>query len=581
MTYSFTFAQKILLMNKYSITLFLIFISLVCRSQTFFPAKKYPSNSYRNPMDFPISLAGNFGECRANHFHSGIDIRTNKVENQPVHCIQDGFVSRVKIEATGFGNAIYITHADGHTSLYAHLNKFYPELQNQILRTQYKTKSWKQDLYFMPHEFPLRKGAFIAWSGNTGSSEAPHLHMEIRNAKSENPLNPLLFYAGLTDTKAPVVKQIAIYDGTKSIYEQKPNLVSISKKGAKYEPAKPLLEIQSSKVYFGINGDDYMENALGTLGIYEMRMYVNDKPYFAWQLDNISYDVTRYMNSMADYKTKKNGGLWIQLCHKLPNDKLKIYKSFANSDGIVDLSDGEVKMIRIQVLDTKNNSSSVEFSIQGKNISNKITCLNEFIQGKKSQFKNEHIELTLTEDCLYDNICFKTSIKPNTSTYSHIYQVHYPYVPLHSYFDLKLRPKMEIPKELKDKIAVVRFPSAKETKKKGKAASLSDGLVIANVREFGDYEITVDQKAPSINTLIKNNSVVSNLTRLSFVVKDETTSIKTCLADLDGDWLRIVQKGDNFYYEMDEHFPKGTHLLTLTASDENGNTNKVSYTLTR
>lgn len=568
-------------MFKYCLLFFVSLFSFFLKAQTFFPAKNYPARAYQNPMDFPISLAGNFGECRPNHFHSGIDIRTNKVENQFVHAIQDGFVSRVKIEAGGFGNAIYITHADGFVSLYAHLNKFYPELQEYVLREQYKTKSWKQDIYFKPHQFPVRKGKFIAWSGNTGSSEAPHLHMEIRSAKTENPLNPLLFYTGLTDNKAPIVHKLAMYDGSKSIYEQTPVITPLTKQGSVFKPTKAALTINSNSVYFGINGDDYMEIASGTCGIFEMRLYVDDQPFYAWQLDDISYDITRYMNAMADYKTKKNGGSWIQLCHKLPNDQLKIYKSFTSSNGLVDLSDGAIKKIKMVVLDTKSNSSTVEFTIQGKNSSNKLICQNEFIAGKKNTFKNESIELTLNEDCLYDNICFKSSVKPSASVYSNLYQVHAGFVPLHSYFDLKLRPKIQIPVSLKDKIAIVRTPYGKETKRIGKVATLQGDMAVASVRDFGEYEIVIDQKPPSITSTIKNNDNISKARRLSFVAKEESTSVKSFNAEVDGQWLRVVQKGDTFYYEMDEYFPLGKHTLTVTAMDENGNANKQVFTLIR
>lgn len=568
-------------MHKFIVlTIFSIFF-LESKAQVFFPKKNYPAGTYQNPMNFPISLAGNFGECRPNHFHSGIDIRTKQSENQLVHSLQDGFVSRVKIDAGGFGNAIYITHADGYVALYAHLNKFYPELQEYIVRKQYETKSWKQDIYLMPHQFPVRKGKFIAWSGNTGSSQAPHLHLEIRSAKTENPENPLLFFTDLKDTKPPVVHKIAMYDGTKSIYEQTPQQIAVVKKGNVFQPAKADLTINSSEAYFGIHGDDYMEVASGTIGIYEMRMYVDGQPFFAWQHDDISYDITRYMNAMADYKTKKNGGSWVQLCAKLPGNQLKIYKSFTTSHGVIDLSDGQVKRIKIVVLDTKSNSSTIEFTVKGNSMNNYMACSNEFIAGKKNAFKNENLEFNLNEDCLYDNICFKTSVKPSTNPYTFIYRVHSPIVPLHSYFDLKLKPTSPIPSSLKDKIAVVRWPYGHDTKKVGKAAVLKDGMVVANVRDFGDFEIIIDQKPPSITSVIKNNDNIAKLTRLSFVAKDEITSIASCVAEVDGQWLRMVQKGDTFYYEMDSHFPSGTHTLTITATDENGNSTKMNYTLTR
>ena len=576
----FTFAAKKKLKKKSVLIILLFLPASLLYAQVFFPAKNYPAGTYINPMEFLISLSGNFGECRANHFHSGIDIRTKQVVDQLVHSIGDGYVSRVKIEAGGFGNAIYITHPEGYVSVYAHLNSFFPALQDYVIGKQYESKSWEQDLSFKPQQFPLTKGDFIAWSGTTGSSQAPHLHLEIRDEKTENPLNPLLFFSSLTDTKPPVVKQLALYDGIKSIYEQKPVIIAVQKVKGIYKLSKPLVHINSTSAYFGINAGDYMEKALGTLGVYEMRMYVDDAPFFAWQLDDISYDVTRYMNAMADYKTKKNGGPWIQLCRKLPNDRLKIYKDFISSNGVLDLRDGLSKKVRIEVFDTKGNKSSFEFSIQGKESSQPIAnCPDHFIQGKKNTFRNTYMAFTIKEDGLYDDICFTTSTRAGISPYSDICRIHYSTVPQHSYFDLIMYPKNPIPEELKNKMAIVHYE--KGNSKKGKAAILTNGSPYISVREFGEYEIVTDQQAPIIKSKLKDGDTISNKRTLSFYVTDETTSVQTCTATVDGEWLRLVQDGHAYYYEMDDHFPFGSHTFTLTATDENGNVAINKYTLTR
>ena len=549
-------------------------------AQLFFPPKKYPSQQFRNPLGIPISLVGNFGECRPNHFHSGIDIRTESKENYPVYAIADGFISKIKIEAGGFGNAIYITHANGYTSLYAHLNKFFPALEKFVREKQYATKSWAQEFYLFPHQFPIRQGTQIAWSGNTGSSQGPHLHLEIRDSKTEAPLNGLLFFSSIQDNLPPIIKEIALYNGEQSIYEQKPKLIKLTKTASGYS-MPDLVQVASDKAFLGIHGDDYMKIATGTLGIYEMRLYVNDKPYFAWQMDNISYDITRYMNALADYKTKKANGPWIQLCRKLPNDKLPVYKSFTASDGVIDLSDGLVKKIRIEVYDTRYNKSSVEFNLQGTQTFTPMPCENKLTNGKEQHFKNNYLEFTLPADALYDDICFRTSIKPNESAYSHTYSVHDGYVPLHSYFSLWLQPKSPIPATLKDKIAVVRLPLASETAKKGKAATWDKGRVMVSVRDFGDYVIIIDQQAPVITTQLKNESSISQSKSISFQVKEETTSILSCIAEVDGQWVRLVQKGSTFTYELDEYFPKGTHTFVIKTLDENHNLASKTFKLTR
>jgi hypothetical protein len=191
------------------------------------------------------------------------------------------------------------------------------------------------------------------------------------------------------------------------------------------------------------------------------------------------------------------------------------------------------------------------------------------------------MSFVLAPEQLYDNVHFTSSIKPSTSEYSHIYQVHTPEVPLHTYFDILFVPKSTIPISLKDKIAVVRYPYGIETTKKGIAATLINGKVKATIWEFGKYEIIIDQKAPIVTSTIRNNDVVTKLSRLNFVTKDETTSVKKVEAFVDGQWLRMVQKGNHFYYEMDDHFPLGTHQLTVSAYDENNNIQKINYTLTR
>ncbi|MBK7764347.1 MAG: M23 family metallopeptidase [Bacteroidetes bacterium] len=567
---------------KYRLAFSLIVINLhtfILQAQPFFPEKKYPIDSYQIPIEFAVSLAGNFGECRPNHFHSGIDIRTNQTENHPIHALADGFVSRIKIEAGGFGNAIYITQTDGYTSLYAHLNSFFPELEAYTRSRQYDTKSWKQDIYLMPHQFPIRKGDIIALSGNTGSSQGPHLHLEIRNSKTENPLNPLLFFNSLTDTQIPIIKYLAMYDGQKSVYEQKPILTDVIKTKKGYALKKLTLTIPSDKVFFGIAADDYMEEALGTLGVYEMHMYVNDQPFFAWQLDNISYDITRYMNAMADFKTKKNNGPWIQLCRQLPNDKLNIYKSFTSSDGLIDLTDGLRKKIRIEVFDTKRNTSAIEFWVQGQKRKLISNPKNNFVAGKKNNFSNQYIEFNLKEDALYDDINFVSKTSEIDDEYSQLYEVHEAYVPVHSYFDLKLKPKQTIPAQFKEKMAMLRLPYTKEGSSNAKAARCKGAWVIANVRDFGTYKLVVDTVAPNIQSTINDNDTITSMKTITFTIQDNYTSIAKCEALVDGKWLRLVQKGDTFYYEMDEHFPIGKHQFDIVATDENKNTRRLKYTL--
>lgn len=561
--------------------LVLLHVVAAAQVQRFFAPKNYPAGAFIWPLDTAISLVGNFGECRTNHFHSGIDIRTYGRENFSVRSIGDGFVSRIKIEPGGFGNAIYITHLNGYTSLYAHLNGFFPALEDYVRRKQYKTQSWRQDMVFSPLDFPVRKGQFIAWSGNTGSTEGPHLHLEIRDTKTEAPLNPLLFFTGLKDNKAPVLTQIALYDGRLSLYEQQPRLVAVrTGKDRVCRVAGDTLSIRSDRAYLGFSADDYMEAATGTLGVFEARLLVDGAPLFAWQMDNISYDITRYMNALADYRHRVAGGGWVQLLHRLPNNKLTVYRAFRRSDGLVDLSDGRTHSVRIELLDAAGNSTRLQCWIRGTGRAPEAgECTARFFAGQPNRFKQPFFEVFLPKEALYDDLCFHSEVLPGSQPITHRYRVHSPLVPLHVAMDLSLQPRAAIPSDKEGKVAVRRLPFGKETTAKGKAAKVEQGVVKVSMKEFGDYEIVLDETPPQISSRIKNLDSLPPGGRLTFDIWDEATSVAKVRAEANGQWLRLVQKGKQYTYEADEFFPKGLSTLILSAEDENGNMNTQTFTI--
>jgi hypothetical protein len=537
--------------------------------------KVYPVNMFRNPMNFPISLAGNFGECRPNHFHSGLDIRTNKIENLPVHVIADGYISRIKIEAGGFGNAIYVTHKGGYTSLYAHLNTFFPELEKMVRAKQYEQKSWKIDFTLQPHQMPISKGHFLAYSGNTGSSQAPHLHMEIRDSRTDKPLNGLLFYK-LTDTKAPLIKTLAVYDGNKSIYDQKPKLLSCTKANAGYKIIGDTIVVSANNIGLGIVADDPMENCLGVLGVFETDVYVNDAPHFAWQLDNIGYDETRYMNAMADYRFKKNGGSWIQLCYKLPGNFLDIYKSYSpNADGKILFTDNKAKKIKLIAYDANGNKSELIFWI--KSTLNSTSKSNYDLSCTKANtIETESIAFTLQNKFLYDDIKKNVIAKEVGGTYQ--YSVLSNDIPVHDYFELKLKPHFTVSPAEQNKIAMVRLPYGNDKEKKGKAAKFQNGWAVASVREFGTYQLVMDNTAPAITG---GPAKILNANKITFTSKDNTTMVAKFEGLLNGKWIRFQQKGNTYIYDVDALCVKGMNELVVTATDDNGNSTAKYFTFER
>ncbi|MGB4844304.1 MAG: M23 family metallopeptidase, partial [Ferruginibacter sp.] len=295
----------------------LLLLNISFCSAQFFPAKNYPKGYFVYPVIATQSLSANFGELRSNHYHMGLDCRTDRAQNKKVLAAAAGYIAKVKIEPWGFGRAIYINHPNGLTTLYAHLNDFYPELEDYIKEQQYKLKSWQVYLDIPENLFPVTKGMFIAYSGNTGGSMGPHLHFEIRDTKTDKVLNPSLFGFPIPDNVAPDVYRLAVYDRCKSTYEQSPQLYTLKKVNGKYVTSPALLVAKTDKVSFGISANDRYTGSSNRNGIYETVLYENDKPIVGFQLDSIGYDETRYLNAHIDYTYRSKGGSYIQHISKL------------------------------------------------------------------------------------------------------------------------------------------------------------------------------------------------------------------------------------------------------------------------
>jgi len=578
----------------------------------------YPQDYFRNPLNIPIFLAGNFGECRPGHFHSGIDIKTLGKENQPVHAAADGYISRIKMEKGGFGHALYITHPNGYTTLYAHLNKFVPNIQKYVRQEQYKKKRWDVDIDLSPTDFPVKKGQQIAWSGNTGASTAPHLHFEIRNTKTEHPLNPELFGLPIVDNLPPVPTEVVFYDNEfNSFYYCEKETMSVVKKTDEYVPEKMPHDVHNlfslngdtvflpmGRIGIGINVNDYMDGSDNTLAFYTAKLFMDDTLQSQVTLDNIGYDETRYINAYVDYGTRQEAHKWIQCFFQLPGNRLEIYSSLNKSNGWLDfpvrhlqtlIVDGKMQRmvvpelrthkIAIVITDDKGNESKITFHAVPANYDNPSDGpsmaggYTSFYANKPNSFKNDYISFSLDERQLYDDILFRYAAKKRDSAYSDEHCLLNPDVPIHHYFDLVIKPNKQIPAELKNKIAMI-YNDGKDEDGRG-ALATDDGWYKAKVRNFGTYWLDVDTIPPVITSMQKNGSNLSKAKQITFEVKDATTSVRSFSGYLDGKWICFESHADQYFYEFDEHCPKGKHELVFKATDENDNTQTFKLTFTR
>jgi len=568
------------------LSIFFLLNIINCPAQ-FFSAKKYPQNYFTYPVVAVKSLSANFGELRSNHYHMGLDCRTDRAQNKKVLAAAEGYIAKVKIEPWGFGRAIYINHPNGLTTLYAHLNDFYPELENYIKEQQYKLKSWSVYLDMPENLFPVTKGMFIAYSGNTGGSMGPHLHFEIRDTKTDKVLNPSLFNFPIPDNVAPDIYRLAVYDRCISTYEQTPKLYTLKKVNGVYTTTPSLILANTDKVSFGISAADRSTGSSNKNGIYETVLYENDKPIAGFQLDSISYDETRYLNAHIDYKYRSNGGGYIQHVSKLPGYNNSVYKT-TNGNGVIVIDDGDVHKIKMEVKDANGNTSIVQFDIKQsgkfteKQNKDSTTYFQQrsFHPGFVNLFENANISFYLPENSLYDSIRFQyKEIYPTTG--NTIYQLHNTSVPLQTYFPVTIKAATDQP----DKMVMHRFANGKDDYKKAEPVinGKETGWYRASFREFGSFQLMVDNEPPVITPIgFSDGMNCSKQSRIVFVVKDNTEDLKSFTALLNGNWLRFSNdKGSRFIYEFDDKCPAGEHELKIIAEDMVGNITEKNYRFTR
>lgn len=553
-----------------------LLISLTLQAQE----RNYPKGYFRNPLNIPMQLVANFGELRANHWHMGLDIRTQQRENLPVYAAAEGYIARIKIEPGGFGRAIYINHPNGYTTLYAHLNNFAPAIEQWVKEQQYALESWSVELTPPASMFPLNKGDFIAYSGNTGGSQGPHVHFEIRDTRTDKCLNPLLFGFPIPDAVPPTLTRLGMYDRNRSVYAQSPQILSLKKTGAVYTLAKSnTIQVGSSKISFALGAVDHFTGSTNPNGIYSARILVDNELQSEFVLDNIGYNETRYLNAHIDYRYDAMRGSYLQHLSRMPGDVTKVYTS-TSSEGVIALADTAKHVIRIEVCDAAQNLSVLSFNIQY----NPALSTPAVTQGQKwfpqqvNVFESNRFEAFSTEYTLYDTttVTYNISDIITAQAVSPLHNFLHTSIPSHDSVLVRIKPSVTLDNMERNRVIIKGVSGTRTVVKK--AAWQKDWLW-AKFRQFGSYQAFLDTIPPTVAAPPTN---LTHVTRLVFIPKDNFNTIKRFRAEVDGQWLRFTNdKGKTWIYTMDEKFPLGTHELKLTIEDEAGNVMSRSWMVTR
>ena len=536
-----------------------------------------PVNYFRNPVGIPMELAANFGELRPDHWHMGLDVRTNAKENLPIYAAAEGYIAHVGVRPKSFGRFIVINHPNGLSTLYAHLNDFFPGLEKYVTDMQYEKENWAIELDFTAKQFPVAKGAFIAYSGNTGGSQGPHLHFEIFDTKSQKRLNPLLFNFPITDKVPPVISRLAVYDRSVSVFEQTPVLYGVKKTENGYIiPKMPVMKTGLKQLSFAIQAYDKMTEGGSPDGIFSAELYFDGRSQVKFVLDSIDYDETAFINAQIDYKYKYNSGGWLQHVAKLPGDNGTAYKVM-QGDGVIRLFDTLQHSVRIVVKDAKGFSSELNFLLQyNDSLSRQFFPLNtdrlRLAPNRVNVVSRSGFEMYLPQEALYDTIIPDYYLVNNTlpNTFSPAHQVGNPSIPLHRDVVVRIKLNKQVPESMQDKLLIIRSDNKGKTIRK---AVWQENWLSAAFGDFGTYQVIADTTPPAINSPGKGDTInLSSAKRLVFTPTDNF-GVKKFRATLNGAWLRFTNdKGRNWIYQFDEKCPYGVHELKVMVEDLVGNT---------
>jgi len=518
---------------------------------------------YLPPLDIPLTLSGNFCEIRYNHYHTGLDIRTNDQSGLPVYASDTGYVSRIRLSPFGYGLAVYIDHPDGYTTVYAHLSAFSPPLAKYVREMMEHLESYSVDLYPEPGQFRVSRGEVIGWSGNSGSSTGPHLHYEIRETVSEFPVNPLLYGLPVADHKAPVAERIFLYRA-ESPWGGPLESVSVGPEGTLPGRYKPVTLSCPAGIDIGLAlaAYDQMDGSQNRNGLYAIRVTENGNLLYDFRVGRLSFDDVRFVNAHIDYRERQQSGKKITFCFRQPGDLSPLYPDAALS-GILKLVPGQKRNLQVTLEDASGNRSIIPVTIQAAPQKGKSESGKRIVDfSRKYSIDTFGLKLVLPAYSLYCSAPVPLQKRSSRAdALSDTWQVGYPYIPLQHYMDISL--SAGVPDfSLREKTLMIRLDH--KNRRRPYTGHWNGRYFTASVRDFGTFYLATDTIPPRIEKLTAKEKDF-----VRFRITDNLAGIKQYRVTLDGKWVYAQYTPGRGYLDISLAgiAPHSEHILEISVSD--------------
>ncbi|NJW54125.1 M23 family metallopeptidase [Salinimicrobium oceani] len=562
-------------MNRFLAPLLLLLSGLI-NAQT----SQIPTDYFDDPLQVPLVLAGTFGELRSNHFHSGLDIKTQQREGLPVYASAEGFVSRINVANYGYGKALYIQHPNGYTTVYAHLKNFSPKIEEYIRKIQYARESYEVEVYPTASDLPIERGELVASSGNTGGSGGPHLHFEIRDGE-QRPMNPLMFGFDLKDSRAPIISGVYVYPLGENAHvngsSQRQKLRLFPQQDGTFQAEK----IEAcGDISFGINAVDQLDGAPNHNGVFKIEAIANGEKLFQANFEKFSFAETRHLNQLIDYGYYAKNNSRIQKLFVEPSNPLSIYSNVFN-DGVLNVQDSLSYNYLIKVSDFAGNERLVRIPVEGKQRENLTPKPDDstpyFVEANKgAQFEKKGIDVYIPKNSLYQDVYLDMVFEDEKL------KIHEDVVPIHSNITIGFDVSKYKPED-REQMFIARLnkwgnPSYSSTTKEGER-------LVTKTRTFGTYTLGRDTKAPAVVPInFRNGQWISSNTDLKVKISDDLSGINSFRATVNGKF--ILMEYEYKQNLLTHHFSDGVvtdteNLLKIEVTDNVGNTTIFESTFYR